>query len=416
MAMHTLYRWFGNIKYRGKTRAKNDFQIFILSECHSLEELPDILKKYFGNINYKKGIKDFSFWGLLSGRYHFYGSPPKKNLNLIDKIKRAIIKCFFVNYGKVIGIWNLVDIISGSVGERNIFTPDEHVAEIYKYHFPDYSVKEISGHSKPSRNFLIFVLAGISRKFLCDNTSGISVFANMVSPFLLKAYKILHPNQKIYIRLHDCVSHITNDPAKLRGDIRSLIENKVIEGAESYSEYDAELLDICYKPNAVNGQVIKSMDIGVRDYLYTFIGSYKSVEDKSRLDDFSKIKEKLCQIFQSAPNYINEYIINIDNIKRERISYSRYLGYVSKSEIVIDMCRINQQEGFSFRIPEALILNRKIITNRRLVLSSDFYDASRFFVIGYDSINRLESFVKGNLEPLHPDILKNYQCNDWWIY
>lgn len=61
MAMHTLYRWFGNIKYRGKTRAKNDFQIFILSECHSLEELPDILKKYFGNINYKKGIKDFSF-------------------------------------------------------------------------------------------------------------------------------------------------------------------------------------------------------------------------------------------------------------------------------------------------------------------------------------------------------------------
>ena len=113
---------------------------------------------------------------------------------------------------------------------------------------------------------------------------------------------------------------------------------------------------------------------------------------------------------------INEYIINIDNIKRERISYSRYLGYVSKSEIVIDMCRINQQEGFSFRIPEALILNRKIITNRRLVLSSDFYDASRFFVIGYDSINRLESFVKGNLEPLHPDILKNYQCNDWWIY
>lgn len=54
MAMHTLSRWFGNIKYRGKTRAKNDFEIFILSECHSLEELPDILKKYFENINYKK--------------------------------------------------------------------------------------------------------------------------------------------------------------------------------------------------------------------------------------------------------------------------------------------------------------------------------------------------------------------------
>ena len=78
------------------------------------------------------------------------------------------------------------------------------------------------------------------------------------------------------------------------------------------------------------------------------------------------------------------------------------------------MYRVTADEGFSFRIPEALLLERKIITNRSIVLKCDFYDPSRFFVIGYDSPNRLEEFIKGDFKALCPEIKNRYDCRTWW--
>ncbi len=98
----------------------------------------------------------------------------------------------------------------------------------------------------------------------------------------------------------------------------------------------------------------------------------------------------------------------------ERITYPEYLELIGLSEIVVDMYRTSPYEGFSFRVPEALLLERKVITNRLIVLDCDFYDPSRFFVIGYDSTDRLKEFMVNDFKPLSAEIRNRYDCSNWW--
>ena len=96
------------------------------------------------------------------------------------------------------------------------------------------------------------------------------------------------------------------------------------------------------------------------------------------------------------------------------ISYNQYLREIAASEIVIDLTRNCQDEGFSFRIAEALFLNKKIITNRLIILNEPFYSPERIFLIGHDSYLRLDSFLQNDLAPLPESILKFYNSRLWW--
>lgn len=96
------------------------------------------------------------------------------------------------------------------------------------------------------------------------------------------------------------------------------------------------------------------------------------------------------------------------------IPYIQFAKEYASSEIYIDLLRVNDQEGFSFRIPEALWLNRKIITNRLSILHEPFYSSDRFFIIGFDSITRLRTFLEQDLDPLPTHILKLYDTRLWW--
>lgn len=87
---------------------------------------------------------------------------------------------------------------------------------------------------------------------------------------------------------------------------------------------------------------------------------------------------------------------------------------MEKSEIFVDLVRISQSEGYSYRIPEAIILNRKIITNRITVLDEDFYSPDRVFIIGHDSIERLQSFLEADIAPLPERIRNRYDSTLWW--
>ena len=78
------------------------------------------------------------------------------------------------------------------------------------------------------------------------------------------------------------------------------------------------------------------------------------------------------------------------------------------------MYRSHPYEGFSYRIPEALMIERKVITNRLIILECDFYDPSRFFVIGHDSTERLREFMENDFRPLSPEMRQRYDCNNWW--
>lgn len=326
-----------------------------------------------------------------------------------------IVRSFFINYEKTAAIWNLVDLIFLPSSEKNLFTPSAHVVDIYKTHLPHFSVKELSSYSGKFRNFLIYMLALLSRRHFQEHNEGVTIFANMADPFLLRAYKLLHPNKNIYLRLHDGLDHMTSEDnyTRFRKQLHKLIDKKIIQGAESYYEPDASFLGILFRPNAVNSKVMQNINYSFRNYFYTFIGAYKSQEDQSRLDDLEKVRTQLCCLYPSIKKYINEYIIFVENFDKERISYSQYLKLVGQSEVIVDMYRIAPDEGLSFRIAEALMLGRKVITNRSIILKYDFYDPSRFFIIGHDPQDRLREFIRNDFKPLPPEVSKRYDCHYW---
>lgn len=414
MFIQTILRWLYLYRNNDNLKPNDAFEVFVISGGYTKDKLPGILKKYFLHLDISKKVKDFTFRELLFGSLRFAGHPPRKNLNRIDKIKRILIRCFHVNYEKKAEIWNLVDTIFLPSDGRNIYLPGQHVIDIYQAHLPEYKVSELKSYFSPYCNFLIYVLALFSSKRFQDTKGGICVFANMISPSLLKAYKLVHPKKDIVVRFHDHIAFVRETPVKVRKILEDLIEKKIIMAAESYSESDAKLLNITYRPNAVNPDTLKRVDYDFRDHLYTFIGAYKSIEDKSRLNDLDEIRNRLRAVFKGSSEYINEYMVNVNNFDNERISYDEYLEIIGKSEIIVDMYRIDPYEGFSFRIPEALMLNRKVITNRLVILKYDFYDPSRFFIIGYDSIERLEEFVKGHFKPLLKETADDYDCRNWW--
>ncbi len=416
MAKQTLIRWIDLLKEAHYLSRHEHFKIFIISDSSSPEQVPPLLKEYFPYFDTEKTLKDFSLADLLFGKYRFGGHPGKKNLSFYEKLKRIIVRTFYTNYEKTAAIWNLVDLIFLPSEKKNLFTPSAHVVDIYKMHLPDFRVKELSSYSSSSRNFLIYLLALLSRRHFTDKENGLTVFANMADPWLLKAYKLLHPNKTVYLRFHDGLEHMTETkkfPA-FRNMLHKLINKQIIQGAESYYEPDAKFLDITYRPNAVNGNTMQQVNYNYRNFIYTFIGAYKSIDDQSRLDDLKQVREKLHYLYSNTLKYINEYIIFVQDFDRERITYPQYLKLIGQSEMIVDMYRIATDEGLSFRISEALLLERKIITNRMIVLKYDFYDPSRFFVIGHDSLERLEEFIQGRFKPLPLEIRKRYDCSYWW--
>lgn len=68
--------------------------------------------------------------------------------------------------------------------------------------------------------------------------------------------------------------------------------------------------------------------------MYTFIGSSKSIEDQSRLDDLKIIRNKLCDIFKNSSIYINEYVVGQGNPANKAVSYDEYLDIIGKSGYV----------------------------------------------------------------------------------
>lgn len=414
MLLQVLVRWVQLLT--GQKSYPRPKRLHVISDCGSPEAVSPLLKEYFPNFDTSRSLTDFSLIELLSGKYCFAGRPDKRNLLFAGKVKRFIVRHFFTDYERVARIWNLVDVFFGHSSEKSWFTPGIHVVEMVRVHFPEFAVREITDYQRTFRNWLIWLLAWLSYRRFVDHGRGMTVFCNVTDPYLLKAYRLLHPDRMVCLRFHDLLGQVAKKkklPA-LRKRLHDLIERKVIDRAESYHEADARFLDIPYRPNAVNGRVMDMVNSMVRNYFYIFVGMYKSNKDRSRLDGLAVVRKRAECLFPSVTDYVHEHIILSEQRYQDRIPYSTYLEMIGQSEIMVDMYRVAPDEGLSFRIPEALLLGRKVITNRLMVLDCDFYDPSRFFIIGHDSPDRLESFLTGDFLALSPEIRKRYDCRTWW--
>lgn len=97
------------------------------------------------------------------------------------------------------------------------------------------------------------------------------------------------------------------------------------------------------------------------------------------------------------------------------ISYEDNLQKTISSEIIIDV-HINEHQGLSFRIFEALGYDKKIITTNSIVKLYDFYVPENILVWNEQSALELEKFIRTPHKPLDQNIKQKYSFCNWIKY
>lgn len=373
-----------------------------------------IITTLFGEFIPFESLSEISFLDIIFRRVRF--SPFPKNacvFSFSDLCKRRLIKFLNLIIYQDILTKSACDILLKNHGTNVLFATSFNTFEIYSTHLPHFTVIECRMESNNSIvAFTLFIIKQLKKTFI-DSRVGLCVFTNPTNCDLIKVYKLLHPNFKIVIRFHDILNKGITRKANTIRLLKSLLDfhkSGIIDHIESYCKHDAAQLNITYRPNGINPTFIKSIDTNYREYLYKFTGG--SISNSDRTNCLRELHEALLSISPSIQNWISESITNTTS--DSWLMYPDFARISARSEIYVDIIRRDQNEGASYRLIEALFLNRKIITNRLWIKNEAFYSPDRFFIIGINSISELKNFIENDITPLPESILSYFDSSLWW--
>ncbi|MCR9299550.1 hypothetical protein NB466_11830, partial [Vibrio fluvialis] len=99
--------------------------------------------------------------------------------------------------------------------------------------------------------------------------------------------------------------------------------------------------------------------------------------------------------------------------KNEYIPYVKHLDNILSSEVVIDFVN-EEQSVITMRTIEALVSNKKIVTNNKSVKNLKCYSKERFFIID-DSFTIPEEFIESKVSPLSQEALNEFGLRKAYI-
>lgn len=364
----------------------------------------ELCSRYFFNITRLNSIDDLRIADILLRRIRVISIPDIAYIKTVEqKVKRFLLKVLMLNVSSELNILNIQDYFLGRQENKIFFLIEPATAKLIKFHMPAFSVKLIKGETKAYRLLWIYFVLSLHKKKLLEREGGVTIFACYPNRILIKIYKMLHPSRKVILRLHNRVE----DHGRLKKKISKMLARGEIDAAESYYKKDAELLNIAYRPNGVNIKELSKKELKFRTSLYFFLGA----KSKTREKDLLLVEKKIQEIYPNSRIWTDIYTPKGSS---DWIPYEDYLEKEIQSEVIVDLVRVSEEEGFSYRIPEALALNRKIITNRKILLNEPFYSPDRIFIIGVDPLARLKSFLELDNEMLEPSILSYFDSTLWW--
>jgi glycosyltransferase involved in cell wall biosynthesis len=118
-------------------------------------------------------------------------------------------------------------------------------------------------------------------------------------------------------------------------------------------------------------------------------------------------KHQLKNIFIQVPE--NLHII----FSIKKISHTELPEYYKNSQALLDLTRENQY-GLSFRVFEAMALEKKIITDNEFIKSYDFYNPNNILVLNEACSNLDQSFFELPYEKVPEEIYNKYTL-DFWV-
>ncbi len=117
-------------------------------------------------------------------------------------------------------------------------------------------------------------------------------------------------------------------------------------------------------------------------------------------------KYQLKNLFISIPE--NLHIV----FSIKKISHTKLPDYYRKSRVLLDLTRENQY-GLSFRVFEAMALEKKIITDNEMIKNYDFYNPNNILVLNETCSNLQKSFFKTPYKKIPEEIYHKYTLDHW---
>ncbi|SEW48779.1 hypothetical protein SAMN05421841_3895 [Chryseobacterium wanjuense] len=117
-------------------------------------------------------------------------------------------------------------------------------------------------------------------------------------------------------------------------------------------------------------------------------------------------KHQLTNIFIKVP----ENLFLIFSIKK--IPHDDLPSYYKNSKVLLDLMREGQY-GLSFRVFEAMSLEKKIITDNEAIKSYDFYNPNNILILNENISNLDKSFFETPYEKIPEEIYYRYTLDSW---
>lgn len=365
-----------------------------------------INKHYYNNIEIINSFSDISWKDIFLRKFRITSIPRTKEIKYTsEKLKAFVARLLCLTTSHNLRIKNLDEIFFNPTQENTLYVCGAHGYNIYRLHVPHFHIIETLGKYSQITICSYFIKSLFKKK---DRSHGISVFTNPLSVLMLRTYRALHPNKKIVLRFHDVLE---SSDINLIKNIKKKFPDFALE---SYSRSDANNQKILFRPNGVNIKYMQTIDENYRTNIAYFSGSTESSKSRCayRREAIELLSIQLKNIYKNSDYWITKKLAKNSS---DYIPYAEYIRNATLSEIYLDLFRVSPNEGFSFRTPEGIALNRKIITNRLTIKDEPFYEKNRVFILGYDELEGLKSFLESkNPEPLHGSVLKYYDSCRWW--
>lgn len=261
--------------------------------------------------------------------------------------------------------------------------------------------------------------------------TGKIFITNILSNYLIELIRIKWPNaQGIIIKLTDMV--LPNDLslaeiqlAKIKSFIAEIKKNNV--QVVTYSKKESALLNLKYEPNGVNIERLKIIEHkSSKKYDVFYAGNSTGIRFH-KIIALINLLEKLKCCYKFILTDLNDYeynmilgmkIQNPDYISYSKISYAKIIEFTACSKAIVDIYRKDLSEGYSYRIPEALSMNVKIITDRTNLEQENFYNAEN--ILCDQNLNfkeaKLITFINSPFKLLDKGQLSEFDIKNQRIY
>ena len=150
-----------------------------------------------------------------------------------------------------------------------------------------------------------------------------------------------------------------------------------------------------------------------------YITSY----DKKRIEQLKVLSQKFQRLNLSFDLHvigkkswkhqiIKPFTENKIIFSKKKICHKNLPQYYKNTKVILDLMRKNQY-GLSFRIFEAMALEKKIITDNEKIKNYDFYNSNNILVLNKDFSNITKDFFETPYQTLPEKIYEKYTLEKW---